>query len=628
MKKGTLNVNTQDIFPIIKKFLYTDQEIFLRELISNATDATRKLEVLASKGEFKEELGDLSIEVKLDAKKKKLHIIDKGIGMTAEEVEKYINQIAFSSAEEFVKLYQDKEDKNKIIGHFGLGFYSSFMVAEKVEIITKSYKEGAEAVKWECSGSTDFSIDTTNKEERGTEIILHISKDSKEYAEEFKIKELLDKYCQFMPIEIIFGTEKVQEPTGEKDKDGNEKTKEIEKPRIINNPNPIWTKQPTELKDEDYIQFYNELYPFSQPPLFWIHLNVDYPFNLTGILYFPKIQSNVELQKNKIKLFSNQVYVTDTVDDIVPEFLTLLHGVIDSPDIPLNVSRSSLQADSNVKKISNYIVRKVADKLNELFKNSREDFNKKWDDIQTFVKYGMLTEEKFYDKAEKFALLKDVDGNYFTIDEYQEKIKELQTDKDKKLVWLYTSNQDEQYSYIEIARKREYNILLLDDVLDSHFINRLEQKNENNQIKRIDAGPIDELVNKDEKKESVLSKEAIEKIEKTYKDVIGDEKANIKSEALSPDDPPMLISEDEFMRRFNEMSKVGGGGPMMGMGDMPPMYNYTINSNHKLAQKISDAKEEEQKEIAKQVLDLAKLSKSILKGKELTDFINRSFEMI
>ncbi|MEA3495595.1 MAG: molecular chaperone HtpG [Bacteroidota bacterium] len=628
MKQGKLSVETQDIFPLIKKFLYTDQEIFLRELISNATDAIQKLNVYASKGEYEDEVGKPKIEIKLDEKQKTLTVIDNGIGMTAKEIEEYINKIAFSSAGEFLKKYEDKEGKNKLIGHFGLGFYSVFMVADKVEIITKSYKKDTEAAKWTCSGSIDYKITASQKKTRGTEIILHISDDANEYLKEFKINELLEKYAKFMPFEIFFGTETVKEKTGKKDKDGKDIEKDVEKPRVINNTNPIWTKLPKEIKEEEYKNFYSELYPMSQPPLFWIHLNVDYPFKLTGILYFPKVSSNMELQKNKIKLYSNQVYVTDTVDDIVPEFLTLLHGVIDSPDIPLNVSRSALQSDKNVKKISSYIIRKVSEKLQKLFKDDRKNYNEKWNDIGVFVKYGMLTDEKFYEKAEKFVLFKDVDDNYFTFDEYKKKTEVNQKDKDKKTIWLYTSDKEEQYSYIEQAKKKDYNVLEFNEVIDSHFINTLEQKLENIQIKRIDASSVDQLINKDEKKESVLGKKAQESLTEIYKEVINNDKVIVKTESLSPDEPPVVITEDEFMRRFSEMSKLGGGG-MMGMGDMPTTYNIVVNTNHEFAKKIVDAKEKNDKtQIAKQLYDLARLSKNILKGKELTDFVGRSMKFI
>ena len=627
MKKGNLNVDTKDIFPIIKKFLYTDHEIFLRELISNATDAMRKIQVMAAKGDYTGELGKLQIEVKVDNKKKTLTISDNGIGMTEKEVEQYINQIAFSSAEEFVKKYESSDEKNLIIGHFGLGFYSAFMVANKVEFQTKSYLSDAEAVKWECEGSVDYKTTVSKKKTRGTIITLHIAEDSEEFLEESRILELLNKYCPFMPFEIVFGKEKISQKTGVKDKEGKEIEKEVEKPRIINNTDPIWTKQPQDLTDEDYKSLYEELYPYSQAPLFWIHLNVDYPFNLTGILYFPKVATNMELQKNKIKLFSNQVYVTDSVGEIVPEFLTLLHGVIDSPDIPLNVSRSALQADGNVKKISSYVIRKVADKLFDLFKKDRKEFETKWNDIDVFVKYGMLTEDKFYEKSTNFFLLQDVDEKFYTIEEYKELVKVNQENKDKDQVWLYASDKDEQYTYMEAARKREYNVLYMNEVIDAHFLNLLEQKLEKTRIKRIDAGSVDELIDKGEEKESVLSKENQDSIIELFKSVINDDKIIVKAEPHSPDDAAVVITEDEFMRRMGEMSKLGGGMP--GMGAMPSMYNLVVNTNHSLAKKIVDtAEEDEKKKIAGQLVDLARLSKNILKGKDLNDFIERTMKFI
>ena len=631
MDKGNLNVSTQDIFPIIKQFLYTDQEIFLRELVSNATDALKKINILASKNDYKEELGELKIKVSIDAKKKTLTVSDNGIGMTKEEVDKYINQIAFSSAQEFVQKYENKDDKDNssIIGHFGLGFYSSFMVSDKVEILTQSYKKDAEPVKWSCEGSTEYKYLKANKKERGTDIILHISEDSKDYLEEFKIHNLLEKYCKFIPFDIEFGTEKIKEKVeGKKDKDGKDEEIEVEKPRIINNTNPLWMKKPTDIKPEEYKAFYSELYPLSQPPLFWIHLNVDYPFNLTGILYFPKIASNFEVQKNKIKLYSNQVFVTESVEDIVPEFLTLLHGVIDSPDIPLNVSRSSLQSDNNVKKISSYIIRKVSDKLQELFKQDRKEFEEKWDDISIFVKYGMISEEKFYEKSDKYFLLKDVEDKYHTLDEYKKKTEVNQKDKDDNLIWLYTSDMEAQYSYLDQAKKREYSTLFFNESLDSHFINFLEQKVEKTNIKRIDAGAIDELIDKGDKRESVLGKDDQDGLIELYKELINDDKIIIKAEPLSPDDLPLIITQEEFMRRMKEMSKLGGG-PMFGMGEMPDSFNVVINTNHKLAKKIIDKKEKKaKKEIAKQIYDLARLSKNTLTGKELTDFISRSMSFI
>ena len=627
MKKGNLNVDTKDIFPIIKKFLYTDHEIFLRELISNATDAMRKIQVMAAKGDYTGELGKLQIEVKVDNKKKTLTISDNGIGMTEKEVEQYINQIAFSSAEEFVKKYESSDEKNLIIGHFGLGFYSAFMVANKVEFQTRSYLSDAEAVKWECEGSVDYKTTVSKKKTRGTIITLHIAEDSEEFLEESRILELLNKYCPFMPFEIVFGKEKISQKTGVKDKEGKEIEKEVEKPRIINNTDPIWTKQPQDLTDEDYKSLYEELYPYSQAPLFWIHLNVDYPFNLTGILYFPKVATNMELQKNKIKLFSNQVYVTDSVGEIVPEFLTLLHGVIDSPDIPLNVSRSALQADGNVKKISSYVIRKVADKLFDLFKKDRKEFETKWNDIDVFVKYGMLTEDKFYEKSTNFFLLQDVDEKFYTIEEYKELVKVNQENKDKDQVWLYASDKDEQYTYMEAARKREFNVLYMNEVIDAHFLNLLEQKLEKTRIKRIDAGSVDELIDKGEEKESVLSKENQDSIIELFKSVVNDDKIIVKAEPHSPDDAAVVITEDEFMRRMGEMSKLGGGMP--GMGAMPSMYNLVVNSNHSLAKKIVDTAEEDEKiKIVGQLVDLARLSKNILKGKDLNDFIERTMKFI
>lgn len=628
MKQGNLTINTQDIFPIIKKFLYTDHEIFMRELISNATDAIQKLKVLESKNDFVGELGDLTIQVKVDTKKKTLHIIDRGIGMTEQEVESYINKIAFSSAEEFIKKYE-QSDSNTIIGHFGLGFYSSFMVSDKVEIITKSHVADAPAVKWQCSGSTEYKISPAKKNDRGTEIILYLSEESKEFADEYRIESMLEKYCSFMPIAIQFGTRKVKEVVeGKKDKDGNDKEVEVEKPKIINNTNPLWTKKPVDLTNQDYIDFYNELYPMSKPPLFWIHLNVDYPFNLTGVLYFPKLTNNFEVQKNKIRLFCNQVYVTDTVTDIVPEFLTLLHGVIDSPDIPLNVSRSALQSDGNVKKISSYIVKKVADRLLEIFKDNRQDFEEKWDDIGVFIKYGALTDEKFLEKAEGFTLLKDVDKQYFLIDEYKEKTKTLQTDKDKNLIWLYTNSIEEQLPYVEGVKKLGYSVLQLTDVLDSHYVGMLERKYDV-QIKRVDAASADNLINKDEKKESVLSDSDIESLTAVYKEVLADDKTTIKTEALSPDAAPAIITQDEFDRRFKEMSQTGGGGGFMGMTDWPARFNLILNTNHPTAKRIIDMPEAEPKKLlAKQLYDIARLSRNELKGKDLNDFIARSLEMI
>ncbi|HNW98172.1 MAG TPA: molecular chaperone HtpG [Bacteroidales bacterium] len=629
MQTGKINVQTENIFPIIKKFLYSDHEIFLRELISNAVDATQKLKTLVSTGEMKDEIGDISIEVKLNKKKKTLSVIDKGIGMTAEEVEKYINQIAFSGAEEFVNKYKAQTEANPLIGHFGLGFYSSFMVSEKVEIQTKTYKKGpgTKAVKWVCDGSPEFSLDEIEKKERGTEITLHIDKESEEFLEEERVLSLLKKYCKFLPVEIIFGTEKIFEPTGEKDKDGKEKTKEVEKPRIINNTKPLWMQKPVDLKDEDYKKFYHELYPLNfDEPLFNIHLNVDYPFTLTGILYFPKVKRNFEVQKDKIQLYCNQVFVTDSVEGIVPDFLTLLHGVIDSPDIPLNVSRSYLQSDPNVKKISSHITKKVADKLEELFKNNRSDFEAKWDDIKIFIEYGMLSDDKFYERAEKFCLLKNLDGKYFTLEEYENQVKTLQTDKDKNLVYLYTSNQEEQHSFIEIAKERGYDVLILDTVLDSHFVNLLERKLKNTRFTRVDADTIDKLIPKSDELPSKLSEEQKNNLKPIIENQVNKEKFFVQFENLSDSEPPMIIIQPEFMRRMKDMSATGGPSYF---GAMPDQYNLVVNTNHPLVTRLLDETDTDKKNrLAKQLTDLALLSQNLLKGEELTKFIKRSIEII
>jgi molecular chaperone HtpG len=633
MQKGTINVQTENIFPIIKKFLYSDHEIFLRELISNAIDATQKLKTLASMGKFKGELGDLTIKVEVDKAKGTLKVIDQGIGMSADEVDKYINQIALSSAEEFVKKYKGKseEDKNALIGHFGLGFYSSFMVSKKVDILTKTYKKGGatKAVKWECDGSPEYTITEIDKKNRGTEIVLHIADDSKEYLEEYRILELLKKYSRFLPVPIEFGTEDIQEKTGKKDKDGNDEYKTVKKPRIINNTTPAWTKKPSELKDEDYKAFYHELYPTSfEDPLFWIHLNVDYPFKLTGILYFPKVKKNIEVQRDKIQLYSNQVFVTDSVEGIVPDFLTLLHGVLDSPDIPLNVSRSYLQSDSNVKKISNHIMKKVSDKLEELFKNNREDFEKKWDDIKVFIQYGMISEPKFYDRAEKFFLFKNIAGKYFTTEEYRKHIEKIQTDKDKKLVYLYTSNIEEQHAFIEAAKEKGYDVLEMNDVLDNHFINTLEQKFENSSFVRVDADIIDKLIKKEDEQPSKLSDKERESLKPVFEKEVGKEHYTVVFENLSEKDMPVLITQPEFMRRMKDMSKLGGGG-MDYMGTMPDAYNLVVNTNHPVISNILNEKDEsKQQALVKEITDLAKLSQNLLKGQSLTDFIKRSVKQI
>ena len=633
MQTGKINVQTENIFPIIKKFLYSDHEIFLRELISNAVDATQKLKALSSMGNVKDDLGDLTIEVIADKDKNTLTVKDRGIGMTAEEVDKYINQIAFSGAEEFVKKYKGKSeaDAAQLIGHFGLGFYSSFMVSKKVEIITKTYKKGpgSKAVKWECDGSPEYTLTETEKNERGTEIVLHIADDSKEFLEEHRILDLLKKYCKFLPVPIRFGNEKNWEKVeGEKDENGNDKYNETEKPRIINNVNPAWKRKPADLTDEDYNSFYRELYPsLFEDPLFNIHLNVDYPFNLTGILYFPKVKRNFEVQKEKIQLYSNQVFVTDSVEGIVPDFLTLMHGVLDSPDIPLNVSRSYLQSDGNVKKISNHIMKKVADKLEEIFKNNREDFEKKWDDIRIFIEYGIISEPKFYERAEKFCLLKDTAGKFHTFEEYKNLIKDNQTDKDKKLVFLYTSDLVEQHSFIESATSRGYNVLVMDGPIDNHFVNTLEQKFENTTFTRVDADVIDKLIRKEEPMPSKLSEEEQKNLKPVFEEIVGKDHYTVVFESLSETDLPVQITRPEFMRRMKDMSMLGGGASYM--NNLPDSLNLVINSNHPLIVKLNEGtSEEEKKTLAKQLTDLAKLSQNLLKGEDLTGFIRRSISII
>ncbi|MBT8326040.1 MAG: molecular chaperone HtpG [Winogradskyella sp.] len=634
MTKGNINVSVENIFPLIKKFLYSDHEIFLRELISNATDATLKLKHLTSVGEAKVDYGNPMIEVKIDKKGKKLHIIDQGVGMTAEEVEKYINEIAFSGAEEFLDKYKDSAKDSGIIGHFGLGFYSSFMVADKVEIITKSYKDEP-AAHWTCDGSPEFTLTKGKKEDRGTEIILHISDDEKEFLEEARIRTLLLKYNKFMPIPIKFGTKEINDPNFEpktiKDKDGKETKephKKIEVDDIINNPTPAWTKQPTDLKDEDYKAFYRELYPTQfEEPLFHIHLNVDYPFNLTGILYFPKMTNDLNIQKDKIQLYQNQVFITDNVEGIVPEFLTMLRGVIDSPDIPLNVSRSYLQADGAVKKISSYVTRKVADKLKSLFKDNREDFEAKWNDIKIVIEYGMLSEEKFFEKADAFALYPTVDGKYYTYDELYNKIKANQTDKDDKLVILYASDTEAQHSYIEAAKDKGYEVLLLDSPIVSHLMQKLETSKENISFARVDADHIDNLIKKDDTKISKLSDEEKTQLDELLKEVVPSEKFMVQLEAMDSNAAPFIITQPEFMRRMKEMQATGGG--MFGMGNMPEMYNLVVNTNSELIGDIVNTKTRKKKErLINQGIDLARLSQGLLKGKELSDFIKRSYEMI
>ena len=625
MQQGSINVQTENIFPIIKKFLYSDQDIFLRELVSNAVDATKKLEVLAKKGEIKGDLGDTKIEIILDKEAKTLTISDKGIGMTAEEIDKYINQIAFSSAEEFIEKFKGVDDKAQIIGHFGLGFYSAFMVADNVDIITKSFKD-APAHKWSCDGSPNYSIVTAEKEDRGTDIVLHINDESLEFLEEFKIKELLNKYCKFLPVPIKFGIESYEVATGEKDADDKEIMETKTKDTIINNTHPAWIKQPSELSDEDYLNFYRELYPMSEDPMFWIHLNVDFPFKLTGILYFPKLKKTYEVQKNKIGLYSNQVFVTDNVENIVPEFLTMLHGVIDSPDIPLNVSRSYLQSDSNVKKITGHISKKVSDKLVELFKSDRKSYEEKWESLGVFVKYGMLSDEKFFDRTKAACLLENVAGEFSTIEDYKEKVKALQTDKNGKTILLYTNDVEAQDAYISNAKTKSYDVLKLDALIDNHFMQQLEQKDSDVQFKRVDADTIDNLVEKDEKVESVLSKEEEDNLKKAFEENITDKNFAVELKALSPEDMPVQITQSEWLRRMKEMQQLGGGG-MSFMGDMPGGYTLVVNTNHTLAQKILN-NGETQKEQINQLFDLALLSQGLLKGKKLTEFINNSMKAL
>ena len=623
MAKGKINVSVENIFPLIKKFLYSDHEIFLRELISNATDATLKLKHLSSIGENKVEIGNPLIEIKVDKKGKKIHITDQGIGMTSDEVKKYINQVAFSGAEEFLEKYKDSAKDSGIIGHFGLGFYSAFMVSDKVEIITKSYKNDP-AAHWTCDGSPEYTLKKCDKEDRGTEIILHISKDSKEFLEETRIRTLLTKYNKFMPVPIKFGTKEISKKVGE----GKEE-KEVKETvdDIVNNPNPAWTKTPSDLKDQDYKEFYRELYPMQfEEPLFNIHLNVDYPFNLTGILYFPKISNDINMQKDRIQLYQNQVFVTDNVEGIVPEFLTLLRGVIDSPDIPLNVSRSYLQADGAVKKISNYITRKVADKLNSLFKKDRKGFEEKWNDIKVVIEYGMLSEDKFFDKAQNFALYPNVDSTFFTFEELKEKISKTQTDKDKNLIVLYASNVNDQHSYIQAAKEKGYEVLLLDSPIISHLIQKLETSNEKIKFTRVDSDVIDKLIQKNEKEVSKLNEKEKEKLKSIVEEVVPKEKYTVQLEAIDSDSAPFVITLPEFMRRMKEMQQSGGNGMF---GNMPEIYNLIVNVNNPICSEILNSKSKAKKErLINQSLDLAKLSQNLLKGEELTSFIKRSLDLI
>ena len=627
-EKGSISIHTENIFPIIKKFLYSDHEIFLRELVSNSVDATQKIKRLSSMGQFTGDLGKLQVEVSFDEAAKTITISDNGLGMTAEEIKKYINQIAFSGAEEFVEKFKDAKDANEIIGKFGMGFYSSFMVADQVEINTLSYQDGAEPARWICDGSTEFEITEGTRTERGTDIILHVNPDSVEFLSKFKLQEILDKYCKFLPVPIKFGTNTDQEPDGD-DADGKPKTKDVEVDNIINNTSPIWTKAPADLKDEDYLAFYKELYPFSEDPLFWIHLNVDYPFNLTGVLYFPKVKNDFEIQRNKIKLFSRQVFITDEAKEVVPEFLMLLHGVIDSPDIPLNVSRSFLQADSAVKKINSYITKKVADKLADLFKNDRKSYEDKWPDIGLFVKYGMISEEKFYDKAKDFALLTNTKNEQFTIDEYTEKVASTQTDKNETLVYLYTNDPAKQDSFIQSANKKEYDVLVMNSPIDTHFISQLEQKLEKTALKRVDSDVIDKLIQKEDNPVHILTEEQVTKVKAVFDKAINKPNMKVEIESLNPDELPVSVTMDEFMRRMKEMSQNGGGGGMNFYGMMPDNYKVALNGNHKLISRIAQSEnEDEQAQLAKQAFDLALLSQGMLSGSDLTEFVNRSVSLI
>ena len=629
-KKGNINVQTENIFPIIKQFLYSDHEIFLRELVSNAVDATQKVKTLKSIGELKTDINKLRVEVIIDKKKETLTIRDNGIGMTEEEVDKYINQIAFSGAEEFVNKYKDVDAKNSIIGHFGLGFYSSFMVSKEVEIITKSQKPNSKAVRWICDGSPNYTIEEISKKTKGTDIILHIDEDSKEFLEEGRISGILNRYCKFLPVEVKFGTKtiSVDDPKGEKDDKGEVKQVDKEVDNIINNTKPTWTKAPQDLNEEDYSNFYKELYPTEfNDPIFNIHLNVDYPFNLTGILYFPKLKNNLEVQKNKINLYSNQVFITDNVENIVPEFLTLLHGVIDSPDIPLNVSRSYLQADGNVKKISKYITKKVGDKLNSMFKNDREDFESKWDEIKVFIEYGMLTEDKFFEKAKDFCMFKNTQNKYSIFNELIERVKDNQTNKDGKTIILYTHNKEEQDSFINSATEKNYEVIELEGPLVSHLISKLESENSNVQFARVDADTIEKLIEKEDKTPSLLSEEEEETLKEIIEKKIDDKKFNVQIESLSTSDSPFIITQSEFMRRMKEQQQLSGG--MNVFGELPESYNLAVNSNHPItSQLLNESDENIQSELINQILDLALLSQGLLKGKNLTEFITRSVSMI
>ncbi|MEY3590219.1 MAG: molecular chaperone HtpG [Chitinophagaceae bacterium] len=625
-EKGTISINTENIFPIIKKFLYSDHEIFLRELVSNAIDATQKIKRLSSLGQYNKDLGDLTIQVSVNKKKKTITISDAGLGMTAEELKKYINQVAFSGATEFMEKFKEAKDANEIIGRFGLGFYSAFMVSEKVEIQTLSYQEGAEPARWTCDGSTEFEISAGKRERRGTDIILYVNEESAEFLEDNRIQQILDKYGKFLPVPIQFGTrsESVEDGT---DKEGKTKYKSVDVPNIINKTQPIWTKAPSELKDEDYLSFYKELYPFTEDPLFWIHLNVDYPFNLTGVLYFPKLKNDFEIQKNKIKLFSRQVFITDEVKDVVPEFLMLLHGVIDSPDIPLNVSRSFLQSDSNVKKINSYISRKVAEKLQELFNKDRKGYEAKWNDIGIFVKYGALSDEKFYEKAKDFVLLNNTSNEFFTLEEYKTKVKDFQTDKNGQLIWLYTGDADQQHSFIQTAQQNQYDVLLMNSPIDNHFMQHLEMKLEKTTFKRVDADVVQKLIEKEEAAKHTLTEEQSTQVKALFEKALNNSAMKVEIESLPAETMPVTITMEEWMRRMKEMSKMGGG-PMSFYGSMPDSYKVAINANHKLIGKILSADESTQVTLAKQACDLALLSQGLLKGADLTQFVNRSLEVL
>lgn len=628
MKKGHINVQTENIFPIIKKFLYSDHEIFLRELVSNAIDASQKLRVLAKNGEYDKEIDNLKVDILLDKEAGTLTVRDYGVGMTAEEIDKYINQIAFSGAEEFVQKYKDSDNKESIIGHFGLGFYSAFMVADQVEINTLARYEDAAPVQWKSNGTTEYTIQEIEKSQRGTDIVLHINDDSKEFLEENRIRGILDKYCKFLPVPVIFGTRTVEEddPSGEKDDEGNVKKISKEVPDQVNNTTPPWTIMPSELKDEDYKNFYGELYPGTfEEPLFHIHLNVDYPFNLTGILYFPKIKENVEVQRNKIQLYSNQVFITDNVEEIVPEFLTLLHGVIDSPDIPLNVSRSYLQSDSNVKKISSHITKKVADKLRKMFNNDREDFEKKWKDLRIFSEYGMLSDEKFAEKSKAFHLVQDTEGDYHTVEEFKEKVGETQTDKDGKTIFLYTNDKEEQYSFVQAANDRGYKVLELQGPLIPHWIQKMETTLDNVSFARVDADTLDNLIKKDEEIPSKLSEEEQETLKPVFENVVDKEKFKIQFESMSESEAPLVVTQPEFIRRMQEQQQMGGAGFM---GAFPETYNLVVNSNHAKVSEVLKADDAEKENKAKQLADLAMLSQGMLKGEALTKFVNRSIELV